>query len=100
MRFMNEYEIDRALEDFTSVDTPNLYRAVTTISNLRDYANSHSDGWAYWPKPCRAASKLIGHLQDAKRWDPTDITDDELKAALKPIKSFYTRHGAQPAAYV
>lgn len=96
MPFINEYEIDKALNTFTH-DEPNLYRAATLLSNLRDWVNSCSDGWPYWIKPRRAANKLIGLVISADPFDPQDVTDAELKAALTPVKSFLTRHGTLPS---
>lgn len=95
--FMNEYEIDKALDTFGE-DTPNLRKGATLLSNLRDYANSCSDGWAYWPKPSRAANRLVISVMQADPFDPQDITDAQLTAALKPIKAFLTRHGVNHAS--
>jgi hypothetical protein len=95
--FMNEYDIED-LQGRFSKELPNLRRGAKILSNLKDYANSNSDGWCYWPKPSRAANRLQELLQAAsdtyRRGDVVDMTDAELKSVLKPIKAFLTRHGA------
>ena len=94
---MNGWEIEDAARRFGPA-TPNLAAGAATLYRLRDWTDSNSDGWAYWPKPVRAAARLIGLLEDARLaslrggW-PTDITDAELTAALRPIKAFLTRQG-------
>jgi hypothetical protein len=58
-------------------------------------ANEVSDGWCYWPKPCRAAKKLQELIQAndvrSKKWDAPEVTEKDLKAAIAPIKAFMTR---------
>jgi hypothetical protein len=56
-----------------------------------------SDGWAYWPKPCRAADKAMALIDSTAypeydRREREDITEAEMLAAVRPIKSFLTRH--------
>jgi hypothetical protein len=92
MLFMNTYEIDEAVQQWRQ--HPVLGPAARTLRNLSDWADGNSDGWAYWPKPCRAATKLQEMLQREDRWTPPAATAEELKAALKPIKAFRTRQGA------
>lgn len=96
MLFMNEHEVRDAAWRYA--DHPTLGPATETLINLVEWTNSHSDGWAYWPKPCRAAAKLqtlIGGLapyyEDPSR---SDVVPEQLAAALRPIKAFRTRHGA------
>lgn len=98
MKFMNEYDIGRATLRFSRGDTPNRLRLAEVIENLMLWANRNSDGWAYWPKPCRAARKAIELVEsrtnaENDEQEQTDATDAEVKAALVPIKSFLTRHG-------
>jgi hypothetical protein len=97
MNFMNEYEIDEAVDRFR--DDPILGPASQTLANLRTLANRNSDGWAYWPKPARAANKLMLLLQDARRprdhRDPHAATAAQLRAAYSPIKAFLTRSGLE-----
>lgn len=98
MTWMNEYDVERAV-DLIGDETPNLRRGAQVLYNLMEWTNSHSDGWPYWQKPSRAASKLMEHLEAANRnryrGDEEDITDAELKAALSPIKAFLTRQGVE-----
>lgn len=99
MRFMNTWEIDEAKQRLAGHLV--LGPATQTLSNLRDAADANSDGWHIWPKPARAAAKLIDLIErdgtaryrfDSER---TDATESELKAALKPIKAFRTRSGLE-----
>lgn len=97
MKYMNDYDIARAASHHA--DHPILGPAVETLQNLVDWTNSHSDGWAYWPKPCRAACKLITLIDGDGTWfylygDRDDVTAEAYRAALRPLKSFRTRHGA------
>jgi hypothetical protein len=96
MKYMNDYDIAMARRAFA--DHPVLAPAVEIVANLRDWTNQNSDGWAYWPKPCRAAARLIELIERDGTWEARygardDATPEELKAALRPIKSFLTRQG-------
>lgn len=97
MRYMNEYEIENALIRFNRGDTPNLGHGAFILARLATWTNRNSDGWAYWPKPCRAAQSLQALLQTADRFDPVDVTAAELKRATSPIKAFLTRQGVDHA---
>lgn len=102
MLYMNDYDLSRALHRFNTDDTPNRYRVARVVDNLRRWANANSDGWAYWPKPCRAAAsamRLIESRTNAEndRQEATDATDAEVTAALRPIKAFLTRQGVDHA---
>lgn len=91
--YMNDYDIEFALRRFDSPSTPNRYLVALTISRLAEWTNSHSDGWAYWPKPLRAAERamrLVGSSTNAAN-DAQERTDAEVTAALRPIKAFLTR---------
>jgi hypothetical protein len=94
MLFMNEYDIEEALNRFHNAETPNLFAGAQTIARLCRWTNSCSDGWPYWSKPVTAARKLIELLQAADRFDPQDCTEADLRKAYAPIKSFLTRQGA------
>jgi hypothetical protein len=95
--WMNEHDIDEALHRFS--DHPLLGPAMQTLDNLRRAVNRNSDGWAYWPKPARAADKLMELItrDGTARWrfddERADVTENALKAAYRPIKAFRTRHG-------
>ena len=73
-----------------------LAPALATLENLIDWTNRNSDGWAYWPKPCRSANKLITLIENAHPWQNPrhEPTAAEYSAALRPIKAFRTRQGA------
>ena len=88
MRFMNEYEIDEAQERFKS--HPALGPATETLSRLRLLANHNSDGWAYWPKPVRAANKLM-ELIPSPYGETPEVTVAQVKKAFVPIKAFLAR---------
>ncbi len=92
MRFMNHYDMERAAMTFPPETHPNLARANLTLMRLASWTNNHSDGWAYWPLPARAANKLMELLQLADVWGPQDVTGAELRKASAPIKAFLTRH--------
>jgi len=90
MRFMNDFDLHCARTHFGHGDTPNRLALVLCVDNLREWADMNSDGWAYWPKPVRAALKAI-ELIDGRT--TVDITDAEMNAAVRPIKAFLTRQG-------
>lgn len=97
MRFMNEFDIAEALSRFGD-ETPRRAELALAVSRLAEWANSNSDGWAYWPKPCRAAAKAMEQIDpttwaDIERMESEDCTEAEFRAALRPIKSFLTREG-------
>lgn len=102
MTWMNEYDIEEALR-FTAIhELPNLRRGAEVLSKLKDWTNSHSDGWPYWQKPAKAADRLMVLLQAATTayhlgGDREDITQAALNKALVPIKSFLTRQGVDHA---
>lgn len=89
--WMNEYDIEAAL-NWTPEGT-NLERGARTLYRLMKWTNENSDGWPYWQKPSRAATRLMELLQGARHGDGEDVTETQLKAALTPIKAFLTRHG-------
>lgn len=78
-------------------ERPNLKRAVKTLEALVEWTNENSDGWPYWPKPSRAASKLQEIIQNSvlsyqgRTGYASDISEHELKQALIPVKAFLTR---------
>ena len=98
MRFMNEWDIDEAERRYG--DHPVLGPATRTLRNLAQWANANSDGWAYWPKPVRAAARLMEMIErdgtSRYRFDDEreDVTAEEYAKALRPIKAFRTKHGA------
>lgn len=95
--WMNRWDVEEAVERFSD-ETPNLKRGAGVLDRLMQWTDSNSDGWPYWQKPANAASKLMEHLESAKRtYEPTDITDAELTKALSPIKAFLTKQGVEHA---
>lgn len=88
MHFMNSPEIDWKAEQYRN--HPILGRATQTLVRLRDKVDSCSDGWAYWSAPVRAADKLMTLIEH-----PETATEEALKKAMTPIKSFYTRYRKQ-----
>lgn len=98
MRFMNEFDIEEALDRFDYAQTPNRVTLAKAVSALAEWANRNSDGWAYWPKPVRAAAKAMEQIDpttwaDIQRMESEDCTDAEFKAAVRPIKAFLTKQG-------
>jgi hypothetical protein len=97
MRFMNTYDIEDAAQRFAN--HPILGPATKTLENLCEWANHNSDGWAYWPKPARAAAKLMEMIERDGTWQwrnsyREDVTVAEYRKALAPIKAFRTKQGA------
>lgn len=97
MRFMNEWDIDNAVRLYST--HPVLGPATRTLASLADWADSHSDGWVYWPKPARSASKLMELIErdGTSRYHGgprEDATPAELRKALAPVKAFRTRWAA------
>jgi hypothetical protein len=97
MLFLNEYEVQDALRRVDPNSQPHLAEAVIALANLVEWTNSNSDGWAYWPLPCRAAKNLQALIQEAQRaylrGTSSDTTAEQVKKALVPVKAFLTRRG-------
>jgi hypothetical protein len=95
---MNEWDVEEAAARYA--DHPILGPATQTLRNLMHWTNANSDGWAYWPKPARAAARLMEVIErdGTSRYrfddDRDDVTETEYRAALRPIKTFRTKHGA------
>ena len=103
MKFMNDYDLYCARQRFTRSTTPNRLALVMVVDALREWADNHSDGWAYWPKPVRAAATAMGHIEsrtnrENDEQEANDITDKQMKDAVRPIRAFLTRAGATPDA--
>jgi hypothetical protein len=98
MRYMNEWDIAEAVERYA--DHPILGPATRTLANLAEWTNHNSDGWPYWPKPARAAARLMELIErdGTSRYrfdaDRADVSEAEYRAALRPIKAFRTRFAA------
>lgn len=97
MRFMNMWEIEDVYERYRKHQL--LGPAVQTLLNLATWANENSDGWHSWPKPARAAAKLMDLIEGPEprqQYDDerSDVTLAKLRAALAPVKAFRTRMDA------
>jgi hypothetical protein len=98
MRYMNDYDLHCARTRFIESATPNRLALVMVVDNLREWADENSDGWAYWPKPARAADKAMALIEsrtsrENDEQERHDITDAEMLAAVRPIKAFLSRQG-------
>jgi hypothetical protein len=92
---MNEYDVNDAV--VRRAGHPTLGPATQTLANLVRVANENSDGWCYWPKPARAAAKLMELIEGDGTWEATrgernDVTAAQVKAAYRPIRAFLTRN--------
>jgi hypothetical protein len=97
MYFLNSFEVDSRARQFR--DDPIMGPATQTLRNLMEWTNTHSDGWAYWPKPVRAAKRLMELIEIAAKLERESphghgIIWDSVRAAYVPIRTFKTRHGA------
>lgn len=98
MNFMNDFDLAFAQRRFNVQQTPNRLGLALVVERLADWANENSDGWAYWPKPCRSAARAIALIESRTNRENTeqervDATREEVTAALKPIRAFLTRQG-------
>ena len=100
MLYMNEGEVQYAKQRLTQIRDEGsrtvMAQAIKLLEDLIDLTNSVSDGWAYWPKPCRAAKKLQELIQaglpsNQNNFTAPTTTPAQLKAACSPIKAFMTR---------
>jgi hypothetical protein len=95
-RYLNASEMDQAVSRFIKATKPNRLALALVVRNLAEWADEHSDGWAYWQAPRRAANEAMGHIESTTnaanvRQDTHDITDEQMRAAVKPIRAFLTR---------
>ena len=95
MKYWNEYDIVQQERRARNNHCPNRLEGVDVVARLKDWADRNSDGWAYWPKPVRAAKNLMVLVESGDHWVCDDVTETELKRALVPVKSFLTRHGVE-----
>ena len=75
-----------------------MWTATRTLGNLERAADANSDGWCYWPKPARAAARLMELIErdGTNRYyggAREDATAAELRKAYAPLRSFRTRTG-------
>jgi hypothetical protein len=93
MKFANDYDIATWQARAVGI-CGNLQSAVEILAGIAEDANSGSDGWAYWPKPCRASQRLI-ELIEAHIRPPRPVHAADLRKALSPVRAFYTRQHAK-----
>jgi hypothetical protein len=91
--YLSEHEAEDAAGCFAQFDVPNLQTAAHVLLALIEWTNSNSDGWAYWMKPRKAASRLVDLVAAPRRGylfghQILDCTETELRDALRPIKSW------------
>lgn len=86
MEFFNEFDIMQAQQRLRPDSVSG--RAVAFLAAFRDEVNNYSDGWAHWKAPLSAAQKLITVVKSGNA-----ATEAQFKAALTPIRSFYTKRG-------
>lgn len=86
--WMNRFDIEEASDKHKN-DKGALGKAVKFLHDFMEEVDAHSDGWPYWRLPAHAALKLETLIQN-----PETATEDKLRAALSPIRAFYTRHGS------
>lgn len=102
--WMNRYDVEDSAERWARMPHPVLTPASQTLLNLMQAVDSCSDGWPYWTKPSRAASKLQELVSQGNDWyrqqyqhpRAPEPTVAQYKKALTPIKSFLTRHPFVP----
>ena len=96
--FMNEHDVEQVGRLVIAARLDNLIVGARVLDALVEWTNSCSDGWVYWQKPRKAATKLMEMLDDRMRNQYRqnglmDCTDAELRQALVPIKTFLTKQG-------
>jgi hypothetical protein len=99
---MNDGDLEFARSRFTRASKPNRLALVLVVDNLREWTDTHSDGWAHWPKPARSAAAAMALIDSTtneanRAQEATDITDEAMHKAVRPIKAFLTRQRV-PAA--
>lgn len=93
MLYMNQGEIEMAFHRFPTGSVKS--KAVKILIAHMETVNENSDGWAYWKAPVNAAKRLMELIQGPNT--VSELTQAEcLKLALRPLKSFYTKHPTIP----
>ena len=93
--WMNQNEIEWAAQQ--KYNCPNLQKAVNLLWRLMEAVNRQSDGWPYWKTPAQAAAKLMTLVHTAGRHG--QITNEELRKAITPIRAMVTRQNKVQAKY-
>lgn len=94
MLYMNDYDIDCAEIRHNDPHTAKG-KAVKLLREHKNIVDNNSDGWAHWAPPLHAAKRLMELIQGPKSVSET-TAEECLKLALRPLKSFYTRHPQLP----
>jgi len=98
MMVLNEWEVEEMERRYYGSDIePNMARATRALARFVTWTNDHSDGWPYWPKPSRAARRLMEDIYRA-HMDCRDLTPREVTMGLRSVKAFLTRQGADAAS--
>lgn len=97
MLYMNDYDLQYAVDRFTAAGTRNRLALTLVVINLAVATDRVSDGWAYWSTPRRAAQKAIALIEsrtgrENDEQERVDATRAEMATALRPIKSMLTKH--------
>ena len=100
--FMNEFDIDNAIDTLGRVGSP-LAPYARYLGSWRDVINANSDGWPFWKVGHQAASKLCGIIDEAMSHHrgrlPSEPSVEDARKAVSSIRSAATRHGLpQPHA--
>jgi hypothetical protein len=91
---MNDYDIDMALQRAK----PGSFqqRAAFFLKEFKEEVDAHSDGWAYWPAPVRAARLMMEIAAErlaSSNFNSPAQQEAQWNKAVGQIRSFYTRVG-------
>lgn len=94
--FMNDYDRQFAIQRFIRASKPNRLALAIMVDRLAEWADFNSDGWAYWAPPRNAAKRAVEHIASTTNrandeQEREDITEEEMLAAVRPVKAFLTR---------
>lgn len=94
--WMNEYEIDEAVE-LIDDRVPEFSRYAKFLHDWKEVVNSSSDGWPYWKAGGKSAEKLMDLVQRTLnvtrgRGGGEMPTEDEFRKSLAPIRSLAAKH--------
>lgn len=98
--WMNQSEIEWAAS--RNHVCPNVRKGCKFLLRLLQAVNDQSDGWAYFHAPAKAAEKLQTLLQSTGNLNHGTsglITEQQLKAAISPIRAMVTRQKRIQAKY-
>jgi hypothetical protein len=96
--WMNGADIEILHQNINQHTCPNVRKAVRLLYALMEATNNQSDGWHSWPKPGRAANKLMDLIRTTGNiWYALHgtISDADLKKAITPIRRLATTEAHQ-----